>query len=98
MVNTRLLVRRRNGLGPGDLPPRGANGGEWHIGVDHPQSGLDHLAAIVHFGDDAISAVAAICGNRSFSPIDRGVPTAQIGKDVAVATAILADDDDSRLV
>src|SRR5690242_3256650 len=51
VMHPALLVKRRDRLGARYLAVRGLQGGERHIRIDGAQHRLDHLAAIVHFGD-----------------------------------------------
>jgi len=55
-----LLVERGDRFGADDFASRGVHGGKWHIGIDHAQGGLDHLAAIVYLSDNAVALVLTI--------------------------------------
>jgi hypothetical protein len=43
------------------------HGGIRDIRINHSQSGLDHVAAVIDFGDDAVGLVLAIERNREGS-------------------------------
>ena len=88
VVNPVLLIERSGGLGAHDLAARRVHRGERDVGIDHAQSRLDHVAAVVDFGDDPVGLMRSICGNRALGPICWGVSTAQIGEHITMPVAI----------
>ena len=93
-----LLVECRDRLGSDDLAARGVHGGIRDIRIDHPQCGLDHVAAVVDLGDDAIGLVLAIERNRVLRPFGRRIMTGTIGQHITVPASVLAGDDDAGFV
>jgi hypothetical protein len=98
VVNPVLLIERSSRFGANDLAARRVHRGERDVGIDHTQSRLDHVAAVVDFGDDAVGLMRPIRGNRSLGPICWRVSAAQIGEHVTVSVAILSRDHDAGLV
>ena len=98
MLDAALLVERGHRLGPNDLAPGRVHRAIGDVVVDHAQGRLDHLAAVVGLGDDAIGAVPLIGGDRDAGPLDRRVMPRQISEHVAAALRILASDDDPGFV
>ena len=98
MMDAPLLIQRRNRLGPDHLAARGVNRREGHIRIDHPQGRLNHLAAVVDLGNDAISAVCAVERDGSLCPFGRRVASGGVGEHVTVPGGVLAGDDDAGFV
>jgi len=59
-----LLVERRDRLGAHDLAATGAHRAVGDATIDHADGRLDHITAIVDFGDDAVSIVIPISLDR----------------------------------
>jgi hypothetical protein len=68
-----LLIERGNRFGANDLAASSVHGGKGNIGIDHAECSLDHLAAVVYLGDDAVCFVLAVERNREFRPVCRSV-------------------------
>jgi hypothetical protein len=54
--------------GPHDLASRRMHGGKGDIAIDHAECRLNHLAAVVYLGNDAVGFVLAIERNRELRP------------------------------
>ena len=66
---------------------RGVHGGIRDIRINHSQSGLDHVAAVIDFGE-------AIERNRELRPFGRRVMTRTVGEHITAPPTVLAGDDD----
>ena len=86
-----VLADRSGHYTPGfrsdDFAARGVHGGIRDIRINHSQSGLDHVAAVIDFGDDAVGLVLAIERNRELRPFGRRVMPRTVGEDITTATA-----------
>ena len=98
LVHTPLLVECGDRLRPHHLAARRADGGERDIRIDHAKGRLDHLAAVVDLGDDAIGLMLAIEPDGDARPFGRRVAARTIAEDVAVPRGILAGDDNAGFV
>jgi len=70
VANAALFVERCYRLGADHLAARRAHFRERDIEIDHAQRVLDHLAAVVDLGDDAIGVVLAIQRDRLIAHSD----------------------------
>ena len=64
MVHPALFVQRGDRLRARHLAARGVHRGERHVRIDDAQCRLDHIAAVVNFGDDAVGLVRRVSGDR----------------------------------
>ena len=72
MRHAALLVERGDRLGAEPFAPRRAHFSYRHGRIDLPDHGLDQLAALVHFRDDAVGLVAAINLDHALAPSRAG--------------------------
>ena len=98
MVHPALFVEGGDRFGARDLAVRGMHRGERHIRIGHAQHRLDHLAAIVHFRDDAVGMMRAAGDDRGLGPFRRRVTVGGVGQHIAVPGGVAAGDDYSRFV
>src|SRR5205807_2372588 len=78
-----------DGFRSDDFPARGVHGGIRDIRINHSQSGLDHVAAVIDFGDDAVGLVLAIERNRELRPFGRRVMTGTVGEHITAPPTVL---------
>ena len=71
---------------------------KWHIGIDHAQGGLDHVAAIIDFRHDAVGLVLAVQCNRGLRPFGRRIMAGAVSQHIAAPSGVLAGDDNAGLI
>src|SRR5450759_3944899 len=71
MVNTVLLVERRNWFGANQFATRGVHAVVGEIQIDRAQEGFDQIAAGIDFGHDAIGLVGFVSMDYALSHVDR---------------------------
>jgi hypothetical protein len=55
MTDAALFIKGADRLRPCRRAARSPHRTEWQVRIDHAQGVLDHIAAIIHFGNDAIT-------------------------------------------
>ncbi len=73
VMNFVLLVKRSYGFGADDFSAAGPHRRDRHIGVDHADGRLDHVAAVIALGDNAVRCVRAVKRNGDASPLGRRI-------------------------
>ena len=98
VVNLALLVKRAHRLGACSLAPARVNRLERHVSVDGAERMLDHLPALVHFGDDPVRIEFVEGFNGLARPFMRRIFAGQVGKHVDMPALVHACDDDASFV
>ena len=96
-MDTPLLVERRDGLGSESLTAGSRDQSHGYCGVDGADGGLDHLAAEVGLGDDAVGLQLVVELDGSSRPTLRCKPLRHVSQYVCVGITTSPSGDDSDL-